>query len=112
MKYITICGHSVKVEIIDEETMRLLAKCADDDATPEGLTLIESSTIYLRGGLAPCRLRDTLVHEIAHYLVDASGLKPFLLATVKGDDHAAWEEQVIAHLVPWIVLIEPKEIAL
>lgn len=102
--YARVCDHRVELNEVNEEEMRRLAECAPDDATPEGLTKIEEGIIYFRKTTA-ARTEDTVIHEIGHYLVDASGLRKFFEATIKSDDYASWEEQAIAMLVPQILAV-------
>lgn len=100
-----LLGHPIKVYLVSAEDIRRLSGCTEDDATPEGYCDIEQARIFMQENLAPCRMRDTLLHEVGHYFIDVSGLKKFFLSSVKTDDYCEWEENLIAHCIPDLLTV-------
>lgn len=61
---------SIKVEWVDERTMRLEAECDDDEETPDGMWVGVDETIYLKKGLSQRKSKQILLHELAHAMLD------------------------------------------
>jgi phage-related minor tail protein len=73
----------------------------------EALLDVDAGTIHYAAKLVrnPSRLRDAIVHEIAHAIVEGTGLRHWLKRLVKGkaaraDRLAEIEETVIRFVVP------------
>lgn len=82
--------------------------CATGEEVPkllehDGWADTDSNTIFLKEGMPPTRMRDTLVHEIAHAWLEASGLGEMLQSSFKGADFESFEEQLIRVAVPSIL---------
>ncbi len=61
-----VCGQRYRVLLSEAEGC---AELGDD----EGVTLGERTEIYIQRGLSASRKEDTLIHELIHALLDASG---------------------------------------
>jgi Zn-dependent peptidase ImmA (M78 family) len=68
----------------------------------EGWTSCVTNTIYVRANMPPTRLRDTVVHELLHAFLEASGVGSFLSDRVQGD-YDAFEEVLVRLLTPMIL---------
>jgi hypothetical protein len=90
---LNVCGLVYRVFVASADESAELT--GDDD----GACATASGEIFVRASLSPSRKRDTLVHEIAHAYLEASGLREFLKTKVKGD-YDAFEESFIRLLVP------------
>jgi len=90
---LNVCGlvYRVFVASVDESS--------DLSAEEDGVCVASSGQILVRASLSPSRKRDTLVHEIAHAFLEASGIREFMRTRVKGD-YDAFEEAFIRLLVP------------
>lgn len=78
----------------------------------EGHTSCSTNTIAIRSNLPPSRKRDTLVHEVMHAFLEASGVGSFLADRVRGD-YDRIEETLIRLVTPAIIrLIEDNGAAL
>jgi hypothetical protein len=93
---------------------------ASSDDVPEliendGHTSCSTNTIYIRTNLSSSRKRDTLLHEILHAFLEASGIDHFLGHALKGDpkEYERFEETLIRLVVPSILrLVEENGAAL
>lgn len=110
VRNLDIVGHDVGVYLVNDAEMRVADGTKEGDLTPEGLTLYAASMICILETAAPDRLKDTLLHEIGHYFIDATGLREFIDATVKKAARATWEEQFIRFCAPWIILFAESNI--
>lgn len=90
---LNVCGLVYRVFIASVDESSELT--SDDD----GACATSSGQILVRASLSPSRKRDTLVHEVAHAFLEASGLREFLKTRVKGD-YDSFEEALIRLLVP------------
>lgn len=87
-----ICGLEYKVVFAtSEEVPELLGK--------EGFTSCTTNTIYVHAHLPQSRMRDTLVHEVLHAFLEASGIGSFLSDRVRGD-YEKTEETLVRLMVP------------
>ncbi len=95
---LSICGLEYKVVYASSDEVPELIEA-------EGYTSLSANTIYVRGNLPPCRKRDTLLHEVLHAFLEASGLGTFLEAGFKGDakEYEKFEETLIRLVVPSIL---------
>jgi len=105
---LSICGLEYKVVYASSDDVPELIE-------NDGHTSCATNTIYIRANLAPCRKRDTLLHEILHAFLEASGIDHFLGTTFKGDpkEYERFEETLIRLVVPSILrLVEENRGAL
>lgn len=72
-------------------------------AANEGYTVPEKNVIYIRANVSPSRARDTLVHEVGHAFLEATGLGHFLQDNFRGDDFDKFEETFIRLAVPHVL---------
>lgn len=97
VRKLSICGLEYRVVFASSEEVPALEN-------NDGYTSCESNTIYLRSDLPRSRMRDTLVHEICHAFLEASGLGSFCETSLK--DKSAYddfEETLIRVAVPQLL---------
>lgn len=61
---------SVKIEWVDDRTMRLEAECDDDEETPDGMWVSVDGTVYLLKTQSVRKAQQILLHELAHAMLD------------------------------------------
>lgn len=90
-----------KLKICGLEYDVIFATAAEDPrlVDNEGFTDASACKIYVRSTLSPSRMRDTLLHEIVHAFVEASGLCGFLQASVRGN-YDRFEEALVRLVTP------------
>lgn len=70
----------------------------------EGSTRAFELTIYILAGLPWARRRDTILHEVAHAFLEASGILGFLTShTKKSAEADKFEENLIRLGTPWLL---------
>ncbi len=76
-----------------------------DLAENEGCCCKSLNTIYIRAGMPPSRMRDTLVHEVLHAFLEASGIGSFLASAsnLKGDGYDVFEETFVRLVTPSVI---------
>jgi hypothetical protein len=93
---LNVCGLVYRVYVASGDESSELSE-GDD-----GACVCAQGKILVRSSISPSRKRDTLVHEIAHAFLEASGLREFLKTRVKGD-YDSFEEALIRLFVPAFV---------
>lgn len=103
LRFLKVVGHDVDIVSCSLEEMAALAKENDVPGSPDGLTIYRRSTIYLLEGQPEARVLDTLVHEIMHYMFDASGLREFIDNAAKAAYRSTFEETFVRIATPWVI---------
>jgi len=92
-----ICGLDVRVCVTGEREFPALKG-------KYGLACFDEATIYLHEDNPPALMRTTLVHEVLHFFLEASGLGALLGANLaKGTDADAFEELAIRLATPHVL---------
>lgn len=91
---LNICGMPYTVAVATAEEQPIL----DEN---EGWTEFKKGQILLRDGASLSRMRDTLVHEIAHAFLEATGVGAYLQSQV--DDWEQVEETLVRLIAPNLV---------
>lgn len=91
---LSICGLEYRVVFTTPDEV---AELAEND----GLCRRSTNTIYIRKGMPASRTRDTLIHEVMHAFLEASGLGHYLEQHLKDPDtYDKFEETLIRLMVP------------
>lgn len=95
---LSICGLEYKVVYASSDDVPELIE-------NDGHTSCSTNTIYIRTNLTVSRKRDTLLHEILHAFLEASGIDHFLGHALKGEakEYERFEETLIRLVVPSIL---------
>jgi len=102
LRDLDICGQNISVFLVTEEEMKE-ADSSPGSNVPEGIAKIEQGRILVRDNISADRQRDTLLHEIIHYLLEASGVGPNIEGWIKKPYEDKWEEDLIRLVTPWIL---------
>lgn len=108
VRRLSICGLEYRVVFASAVEVPALAD-------NEGWTSTETNTIYLDASVPRTRLRDALVHEVLHAVLEASGLGSLLATALKQSSQAYedFEETLVRLAVPHVLrLIEENGKAL
>jgi hypothetical protein len=96
---IVICGQPVRVVVATEEEV-------SDLQNQFGACDFEAGVIYVAQGASPASLRDTLVHEVVHYFLHATGIGTFLTSFLApGVDGEKFEETLVRLVTPHVITL-------
>lgn len=95
-----------RLSIVGQEytVITATAEEAPELEAEEGHTRFSRNTILVREGLPTSRDRDTLLHEVSHAFLEATGLGSFIKDNLRpGVDATEFEETLIRLAVPGIL---------